>query len=101
MDRFVLGDLYAFVAAIVFMGCFTGVLITYLKRHDRRAVGDKVTSRLDEIAEKLERLDTAVDAMAVEVERVSEAQRFTAKVLADRHGSPALPEKNRGTVTPH
>ena len=33
---------------------------------------------------RLERLEHAVDAIAVEVERISEAQRFTTKLLAER-----------------
>ena len=33
---------------------------------------------------RLERIETAVDAIAIEVERISEAQRFTTAVLADR-----------------
>ena len=33
---------------------------------------------------RLDRLEAAVDAIAIEVERVSEAQRFTISMLADR-----------------
>ena len=38
-------------------------------------------SRIDD---RLERLETAVDAIAIEVERISESQRFTAGLLSDR-----------------
>lgn len=38
---------------------------------------------------RLERIEQAVDAIALEVERISEGQRFTSKVLADLR---ALPE---------
>ena len=34
--------------------------------------------------ERLERIEQAIEAMAVEVERISEGQRFTTKLLADR-----------------
>jgi hypothetical protein len=40
---------------------------------------------------RLERIEHAVDAIAVEVERISEGQRFTTKVLADLR---ALPESD-------
>jgi hypothetical protein len=43
---------------------------------------------------RLERLETAIDAIAVEVERVAESQRFTAKLLAERRAEqlpPAAP----------
>jgi hypothetical protein len=39
-----------------------------------------------ETAERLDRIEQAVDAMAVEVERIAEGQRFVTKVLADRSG---------------
>lgn len=37
--------------------------------------------------ERLSRIEQAVDAIAIEVERISEAQRFTTKLLADRNGA--------------
>ena len=40
--------------------------------------------RLDEIAPRLERLEQAVDAVAIEVERISEGQRFVTRILAER-----------------
>ena len=37
-----------------------------------------------ETDQRLERIEQAIDAMAVEVERVAEGQRFVTKLLADR-----------------
>jgi hypothetical protein len=37
-----------------------------------------------EVLQRLRSIEQAVDAIAVEVERISEAQRFTARVLAER-----------------
>ena len=34
--------------------------------------------------DRLERIEHAVDSIAIEVERISEAQRFTTKLLAER-----------------
>jgi hypothetical protein len=43
--------------------------------------------------ERFERLEQAVDAIAIEIERMSEAQRFTAKLLTDRAAQPvSLPQ---------
>lgn len=100
MDRLLLDDIFVFVSLIVGMGCLTGVIITLLKRRGRALPSD-LTARLDDIANRLNRLDTSVDTIAVEVERISEAQRFTAKVLADRSGGSVLPERSRSGVTPH
>ncbi len=46
--------------------------------------GGSTPKRLDVLEERLFRLEQAIDAVAVEVERGSEAQRFTAKLLAER-----------------
>ncbi len=50
-------------------------------RHDRGALGEGSVDRLDE---RLGRMEQAIEAMAIEVERVSEGQRFTSKLLAER-----------------
>jgi hypothetical protein len=39
--------------------------------------------------ERLEHLQQSVDAIAIEVERIAEAQRFSAKLLHERVESPA------------
>lgn len=50
------------------------------------------------VEERLERIEQAVDAIALEVERMSESQRFTSRVLAERLPSPGpLPGGERGT----
>lgn len=45
-----------------------------LRHNDRAPIGD----------DRLARLESAVDAIAVEVERIGESQRFTAKIMAER-----------------
>ncbi|MDQ6885931.1 MAG: hypothetical protein M3068_01420 [Gemmatimonadota bacterium] len=39
-----------------------------------------------EMASRLERIEQTVDSIAIEVERISEAQRFTARLEAGRAG---------------
>lgn len=51
------------------------------KRWDRDGLRQGQTP---EIGARLERIEQAVDAIAVEVERISEGQRFTTKLLSDR-----------------
>jgi len=36
------------------------------------------------LEERLERMELAIDAMATEVERVADAQRFTSRLLAEK-----------------
>jgi hypothetical protein len=40
---------------------------------------------------RLEQLQQSVDSIAIEVERIAEAQRFSAKLLAAREAEPRLP----------
>jgi hypothetical protein len=37
-----------------------------------------------EASARLERIEQAIDAMAIEVERISESQRFVARLMAER-----------------
>ncbi len=60
-------------------------------------------ARLDRVEAQIEHLARAVDAVAVEVERISEGQRFVTKLLAERPPAlPDVPAAQRGrVVTPH
>jgi hypothetical protein len=40
--------------------------------------------RLEALEDRLSRVEQAIDTVAVEVERIGEAHRFTAKLLAER-----------------
>lgn len=41
--------------------------------------------------QRFDQLQQSLDAIAVEVERIAEAQRFSAKLLSERNETPALP----------
>jgi hypothetical protein len=104
MEEEILGMIFAFAGSMALLGCVTAVVLTALKRRSIRASEPDLSRRLEEIADRLSRIDGAVDTMAVEVERISEAQRFTARVLADRTGpgTAAIADKSRiGSTTPH
>ena len=45
---------------------------------------DLPNASIEQIDQRLERMEQAIDAMATEVERVSEGQRFTSRLLAER-----------------
>jgi hypothetical protein len=42
------------------------------------------SDQLPEVNARLQRMEQAIDSIAVEVERISEGQRFTTKLLAER-----------------
>lgn len=55
---------------------------------DRRT--DKSLMRIADVAPQLRQLQESVDAMAIELERISEAQRFQAKLMAEPKAPAAL-----------
>lgn len=73
------------VAAIIF-GSITTMVTSYLKMRSRRADPDSLGGATED---RLARIEQAVDAVAVEVERLGESQRFTASLLAERLAPPA------------
>jgi hypothetical protein len=58
--------------------------VAITRRLWRRPPKEPSVPALEGIGMRLERLEHAVDAIAIEVERVSESQRFVAKVLVER-----------------
>jgi len=48
------------------------------------------------IEARIERIEQIVEATSIEVERISEGQRFTTKLLAEKT-VPALPQSDRGS----
>jgi hypothetical protein len=49
---------------------------------------------LFQVEERLSRIETSIDSMAVEIERISESQRFVTKLMSDRERVKALPSDN-------
>ena len=85
MDR---GTMIVVVTGIISGTILTGVLLQaivsiYTKR--RESMSDGLPSgAAARIEERLSRIEQAIEAMSVEVERVSEGQRFTTKLLSER-----------------
>lgn len=104
MNPNIFEDILVFAGLVTAMGCATGIIITMLKyrRHKELPQGD-LQRRLDDVSERLNRIETAVDSTALEVERISEGQRFTTRLLAERNGAAPLGDKSRtgGSTTPH
>ena len=54
------------------------------RAYARRLESRPATGIPQDVAQRLERIEQAIDSIAVEVERISEGQRFTTKLLAER-----------------
>ena len=75
----------AIVAVVVILAItttFRFVVTTIFGRRRWRGSGDDVAAPLDDT--RLSRLEQAVDAIALEVERISEGQRFTTRLLSEQ-----------------
>jgi hypothetical protein len=53
-------------------------------------------SVVPEVTARLERIEHAVEAVAIEIERISEGQRFTTKLLSDRAADVVPQPRGRG-----
>jgi len=58
----------------------------FARRMDREQIAPAVPP---DLATQIERLEHAIDSIAIEVERISEGQRFTTKLLAERNNAVA------------
>ena len=78
------------VSFFVMLACIGTPLARAVARRIE-AKGERAAVPSD-IGERLERIESAIETMAIEVERISEAQRFTSRLLAGRaDGAPAQP----------
>jgi hypothetical protein len=59
-----------------------------------------VPAEFSETAQRLERLEQSIDTIAIEIERVSEGQRFVTKLLSEGPQAPALGAGSRGETIP-
>jgi len=97
-------ELLVFAGIITAMGCTTAIILTMLKyRRGKDLPQADLRRQLEEVAERLNRIETSVDSTALEVERISEGQRFTTRLLAERGSPSAFADKTRpgGSTTPH
>ena len=69
------------VPGIVILGLGVPIVRLMSRRLER---GDASPASLAGIEQRLARIESAIDTMAVEVERISEGQRFTTKLLSER-----------------
>jgi len=86
----VVGMTFALVIAVAFP-----LAIAYARRIWRGKTAS--SAQADTVAPRLERLEQAVEAIAIEIERVAEGQRFVTKVFAER---PAQPQTNVAAESP-
>lgn len=76
------------IVAVITFGVMVCMIAAAFSARARAKV--KASPDLSKLDARLERIEQSLESVAVEVERVSEAQRFTARILAERRdGAPA------------
>ena len=77
--------------------CISTVVLAFAWRRARTRQLTQLSQELEAMNARFDRLATAVDAIALEVERIGEAERFAAKALASR-SSQSIEGR---VITPH
>jgi hypothetical protein len=72
----------AFATAII-MGIGIPLARAWARRMDSESRQPRIPT---EVAGRLERIEQSLEAVAIEVERISEGQRFTTKLLSEGRG---------------
>lgn len=94
MDKDVLG---ALIAGICFVSVTTvlPLCIVYMRRTER-SKGQQQQLPVADIVARLERMETGMESISAEIERIGEGQRFTTKLLNEREPR-ALEKVNAAT----
>jgi hypothetical protein len=87
MDPEITAYLQVAVITVLLSGALAAIVVGLVRGV---SIKPKQASVSDTHSHQLEQLQQSVDAIAVEVERIAEAQRFSAKLLAERAEPAAL-----------
>lgn len=75
----------AFFAMVTLIAAGRPLIRAWARRIEQGGTRQPATDA--EAQARLERMEAAIEAMAVEVERLAEGQRFTTRLLAERGGA--------------
>jgi hypothetical protein len=93
------------IVPVVFAIPAVVLLVRMSYRHkEKMASLEAGTPRQTDVEARLERIEQAVDTIAVEMERIGEGQRFVTKLLAERPSQQQIAElasQRDRTRTPH
>ncbi len=81
-------EFFVMIVALFFV---VPIARAFARRIDKKPVATPLDRSL---GEQLQRIENSVDSMAIEIERISEAQRYMARLQSDRSASPALPPQH-------
>ena len=82
---FIVGILSVSTALVFIVRAIASAVVRYQENELRQSSGSGLAGGDDA---RLQRIEQAVDAIAVEVERIAENQRYATKLLSDKAGTP-------------
>ncbi|MBI1809804.1 MAG: hypothetical protein HYR75_07905 [Gemmatimonadetes bacterium] len=86
----------AFFGTVIVLSLGIPLVRGYLRRQGQRTALPPIDV---EQAARLARIETALESMAIELERISEGQRFTTKLLSERADAMGtLPRPDAGAI---
>lgn len=85
------------VSIVFILFVLAPIALAYARRLFRRPIAAERTPEFVESQRRMERMEQAVDAIAIEVERVSESQRFLTRILTESREASAI---GRGAAEP-
>lgn len=74
------------IIIVFFLAVLMPISLAFARRIWRRSPKETPEARSDMISPRLDRLEQAVDAVAIEIERIAEGQRFLTKVFGSGAG---------------
>ncbi|HEX6628173.1 MAG TPA: hypothetical protein VF105_09470 [Gemmatimonadaceae bacterium] len=89
---------------VVPLGAFATAIILAIGVPMARAYARKMDAQSKnpsvplEVTGRLERIEQAIEAVAIEVERISEGQRFTTRLLSEGRSAGSIPSGSVGTA---
>ena len=94
------------IVPVVFVIPAIVMLVRMTLRHKEKMASLRAApQRQIDLEERLDRIEQAVDTIAIEMERIGEGQRFVTKLLAERPSpqplAEAAPPQRGRTITPH
>jgi hypothetical protein len=91
----VVGIINSFFMTVAVIALGVPIVRAFTKRLTRPELPPPATS--PDVIARLERIEQAVDTVAIEVERIAESQRFTAKLMAGQQQRVAPPSSSSPT----
>ena len=71
----------AFFVSVIIMAIGIPLVRGIVRRWDRKSVEPSMPT---DTAARLDRIEQAIDAMSIQVERIAEGQRFVTRIMSDR-----------------